>query len=62
MLYSWITAELATNTPADQRSVLYSILSGEEILQQWLAKHPEVKLRHEKMKQNSVQQANTPPT
>ena len=48
---------MAATPPSDQASVLYSSLSGDEILQQWLAKHPEVVQRHQKMKSNSSQQS-----
>ena len=53
------TAGMAITPSADQASVLYSSLSGEEILQQWLSKHPEVAQRHQKMKSNSNQQPTT---
>lgn len=37
-------------SPHQDTHVLYTSLSGEDILQQWLAKHPEVLQKHQEIK------------
>ena len=48
--------QLAAAPPqSDNSSVLYSDMSGEEILQQWLTKHPEVTKKYQDIRTEAEQ-------